>query len=634
MSLKQRTKGRYRVAGRKRLVGRELAALSFLQNVPMVREEQRIQEVIQTRGVLEDADGYSDHSGQSEEITTVPHSWWWPNAAIWSRLLDWLFGHREDTAVPADINHIIGEESDEEGLGIEDVWERPTTRDVNRKRKTQAAAAQPLENPLLGATPGVATEDTGLHKGRRLAGPNATVVQLPTSLRRPPGHTLGTVTPEAHSGRVRQWERETFHLPLMEKSRLFYSSSSGYPLITSSIIRFDPSEEENRRRRQKLLDQRSLEVYKVPKRDWRGLSFAHLLPAGRAREKRRARVTRMAQARLAGEERYLASNDTDDNDGDADDGANEEGDGYQPGEIDNPALGAGKYSQKLGSDGTLGPVLITLVQFSTSAQLKNELNDLWRDQHPEQPPSLSLSKIRNLKAEALHGAHAIDLEVTTIAYACVYLERLCLQRIVTKANRRVTMAACLVLAFKFNEPIFLTGGTEAARDPKLAALLAFFEHEWSITHEAVWGAELGVLVHLKFRLHCPSAHLSHHFLRLLKHGFINLSPREYLGSDLFATWERSPAWLRNHEPPAPITDSSAFLAAPKVNLADASAAAPPQRPAGNFASTGAQWWPRRRGPANTSQNPAHTSVAKQKSADFDAGHTSYAPLLERSPDSF
>jgi hypothetical protein len=531
------------------------------------------------------------------------NSWWWRRIALWSRLLGWLLGYREETTTPAELHHAVGEESDEEELGIEDVWERPTGRDAHHKRKVRAAAAaQPLENPLaatataetplLGTTAGPAVGSTGLHKGRRLAGPDAAVVRLPPSLRHPPGYALGTMASEAHGGRVRQWERETFHLPSMEKSRLFYSSSSGYPLITSSVIRYDPSEEENRRRRQKLLDQRSSEVYKVPKRDWRGLSFAHLLPAGRAREKRRARVARRAQARLAGEERYLASDD-DDNDEDEGEGANEEDDGYQPGEIDNPALGAGKYSQKLGSDGTLGPVLITLVQFSTSAQLKNELNDLWRDRHPEQPPSLSLSKLRNLKAEALHGAHAINLEVATVAYACVYLERLCLQRIVTKANRRVTMAACLVLALKFNEPVYLTGGAEAARDPKLAALLAFFEQEWSVSHEAVWGAELGVLVRLKFRLHSPSAHLTHHFLRLLKHGFINLSPREYLGSDLFAAWERSVAWLRNHEPPLPVTDSSDFMAAPKANKV--AAAATPQRPAGNFAPTGAQWWPRRRG---------------------------------------
>ena len=35
MSHKQRAKGRYRVSGRKRLVTREIAALSFLQNIPM-----------------------------------------------------------------------------------------------------------------------------------------------------------------------------------------------------------------------------------------------------------------------------------------------------------------------------------------------------------------------------------------------------------------------------------------------------------------------------------------------------------------------------------------------------------------------------------------------------------------------
>ena len=76
------------------------------------------------------------------------------------------------------------------------------------------------------------------------------------------------------------------------------------------------------------------------------------------------------------------------------------------------------------------------------------------------------------------------------------------------------MAACLVIAYKFNEPVYLRSHGEASekdpqgKDPRLLALLAFIEQEWSVSQEAVWDAEVGVLVRLKFRLHTPAAHVA------------------------------------------------------------------------------------------------------------------------------
>jgi Cyclin, N-terminal domain len=68
------------------------------------------------------------------------------------------------------------------------------------------------------------------------------------------------------------------------------------------------------------------------------------------------------------------------------------------------------------------------------------------------PPSLTLSKIRSLKQQALHAAVKANLEIGTVALACVYFERLCLDCRVDKSNRRLTSAACLLLASKINEP--------------------------------------------------------------------------------------------------------------------------------------------------------------------------------------
>ncbi len=67
------------------------------------------------------------------------------------------------------------------------------------------------------------------------------------------------------------------------------------------------------------------------------------------------------------------------------------------------------------------------------------------------PPSLTLSKIRSLKQQALAAAVRAKLEISTVALAIIYFERLCLDCRVDKSNRRLSFAACLLLAIKINE---------------------------------------------------------------------------------------------------------------------------------------------------------------------------------------
>ena len=67
------------------------------------------------------------------------------------------------------------------------------------------------------------------------------------------------------------------------------------------------------------------------------------------------------------------------------------------------------------------------------------------------PPSLTLSKIRSLKQQALAAAVRAKLEISTVALAIIYFERLCLDCRVDKSNRRLSFSACLLLAIKINE---------------------------------------------------------------------------------------------------------------------------------------------------------------------------------------
>jgi len=68
------------------------------------------------------------------------------------------------------------------------------------------------------------------------------------------------------------------------------------------------------------------------------------------------------------------------------------------------------------------------------------------------PPSLTLSKIRSLKHRILLIGLKSQVELSTIALSYVYFERLCLDCRVDKSNRHLSFAACLLLAYKTNEP--------------------------------------------------------------------------------------------------------------------------------------------------------------------------------------
>ena len=80
--------------------------------------------------------------------------------------------------------------------------------------------------------------------------------------------------------------------------------------------------------------------------------------------------------------------------------------------------------------------LYTVDLFPEPRQLKDDLNAQFRERWEELPPSLTLSKIRAVKREALLGCHGAGVEIATVALACVLFERLCLLRLVCKARAR------------------------------------------------------------------------------------------------------------------------------------------------------------------------------------------------------
>ena len=124
------------------------------------------------------------------------------------------------------------------------------------------------------------------------------------------------------------------------------------------------------------------------------------------------------------------------------------------------------------------------------------------------PPSLTLSKIRSIKQAALLACVRAKLEVSTVALACVYFERLALDCRVDKSNRRLTFAACLLIALKINESNVKIVHEESNKETKrgdlkswirprkdndfFSSLFTFFTHEWNLQLKMIFAAEWGV----------------------------------------------------------------------------------------------------------------------------------------------
>ena len=253
------------------------------------------------------------------------------------------------------------------------------------------------------------------------------------------------------------------------------------------------------------------------------------------------------------------------------------GDEYVPGFLDDPEMVHGRHRQTIIGDKLVGPIVSSSILFVRPKALKAELNKQFRErfdgwepprskwkfigakavsgvytliepkigdesnvsgsgnqiQEVEDiriPPSLTLSKIRNLKSQALFGCLNAGCEIGTVALACVFFERLCLDCRVDKSNRRLSMGACLLLAYKFNEPsVKLVNDFPDKENKKkgkkrglistfhrtckksgsiFASLLNFLATDWSLGPKELFSAEWGVFVALEFKLHATPSQVS------------------------------------------------------------------------------------------------------------------------------
>ncbi|KAJ1953829.1 hypothetical protein GGI12_005929, partial [Dipsacomyces acuminosporus] len=105
-----------------------------------------------------------------------------------------------------------------------------------------------------------------------------------------------------------------------------------------------------------------------------------------------------------------------------------------PNRLDDPGLHKGLQRTVLGLTGYMG----TVFEYSRADDLRQELNDHFREAHPELwAVGLTLDQIRRLRAHMLRVAREQDLELSTAAIAWVYFEKLIWKGYVVKDNRKL-----------------------------------------------------------------------------------------------------------------------------------------------------------------------------------------------------
>ncbi|CDS03675.1 hypothetical protein LRAMOSA01076 [Lichtheimia ramosa] len=162
------------------------------------------------------------------------------------------------------------------------------------------------------------------------------------------------------------------------------------------------------------------------------------------------------------------------------------------------------------------------------SDMKRELNEQFRLKHPEISPEITLSKIRAIKLHLLEIAKTVDLEISSVAHAFAYFEKLVMKNVVTKKNRKLIAACCLFLATKANE----------AKGTWFEPLFEAIDDELDVDSKEVREHEFAVFADLEFNLYIPTSEFMPHFERIFQ-AMDYKSIEEYLGSSSFYKVDQS-----------------------------------------------------------------------------------------------
>jgi hypothetical protein len=169
----------------------------------------------------------------------------------------------------------------------------------------------------------------------------------------------------------------------------------------------------------------------------------------------------------------------------------------------------------------------SVIAHVNSKDRRKELNSAFHERHDPwlTMPKMSLSKAKRVEKLLLEVCldADLDLELSTAALAYAYFERLVLQNVVSKYNRKIAASVALLLAVKYNEPVT----PEATCRARLAKVLGLLEHKMHVRRSDVLKSEVGALVYLHFDLEIKREALLHIFDRMLAKSFDPTIPDDY-----------------------------------------------------------------------------------------------------------
>ncbi|KAF9163345.1 CDK5 and ABL1 enzyme substrate 1 [Actinomortierella ambigua] len=282
---------------------------------------------------------------------------------------------------------------------------------------------------------------------------------------------------------------------------VLYTTGSGSPLMLSSVIRYQDDKAPNKIRRRRINREYLQQITKEALIKKKANSFAYLMSQSHA----------------------LSPDPQEPSD-------------YDPYFLDDPELKTGKNRTVI----SLACYMGSVIQYTRPSDLKRELNEHFRNQHPNIDPSITLSKIRKVKADLLAISEDLDLEISTVALSYAYFEKLILkgcdldsdtcerptesrQSLVTKENRKLVACVCLLLAYKVNEPKRPSG--------EFSVLMKAMYKYMYVSAKDIKDHEFQVFAQLEFNLNLPRQEVLPHFEQILyRQDYLNV--QEYLGEDV------------------------------------------------------------------------------------------------------
>ncbi|XP_076840425.1 CDK5 and ABL1 enzyme substrate 2 [Brachyhypopomus gauderio] len=174
---------------------------------------------------------------------------------------------------------------------------------------------------------------------------------------------------------------------------------------------------------------------------------------------------------------------------------------YDPNLLSDPQWPCGKHKRVL----IFASYMTTVIEYVKPSDLKKDMNETFKEKFPH--IRLTLSKIRSLKREIRVAGEECGLQPSSVAMAFAYFEKLVLQGRLSKANRKLVAAACLLLAAKISSDL---------RKPEVKQLIDKLEERFRISRRELIAFEFNVLVALEMALYLPESKVMPHYRRLVQ----------------------------------------------------------------------------------------------------------------------